>query len=136
MVKGKGKLKRGRDRPAPGGRAPASDADRLPAIWAAVAAIPRGRVASYGEIALRAGFPRRARLVGHALRAAPDDMPLPWHRVVNARGAISFPQGSVQHAEQRQRLEAEGVRFERGCVTPEFRGSTTDDLDELLWKPR
>lgn len=85
-------------------------------IYAAVARIPRGRVATYGQVARVAGLPRRARLVGYALFALDDDR-VPWHRVINARGEISprsFP-GPERH--QRVLLEAEGVRFSsRGRV--------------------
>jgi len=114
-----------------------ADTDRrlLERIWKQVAAIPRGRVASYGGIARRAGLPRRARLVGHALKAAPDDLQLPWYRVVNARGAISFPPGSRSYRLQRQLLEREGVRFRKGRVDLTSH-EVTDDLDALLWRPR
>ena len=114
-----------------------ADTDRklLERIWKEVAAIPRGQVASYGGIARRAGLPRRARLVGHALKKAPDGLGLPWHRVVNARGAISFPPGSRSYRLQRQRLEKEGVRFRKGRVDLASH-EITDDLDALLWQPR
>jgi methylated-DNA-protein-cysteine methyltransferase-like protein len=103
-------------------------------IYAAIRAVPRGRVATYGWIAERAGLPRRARLVGHTLRHAPRSLRLPWHRIINAQGRISFPRGSEPHAEQRRRLEAEGVRFVRGRVKlQQFGWQLT--LDELLWKP-
>jgi len=103
-------------------------------IWKAVAEIPRGEVASYGGIARRAGAPRRARLVGRALKVAPKDLKLPWHRVLNAQGRISLPAGSKAHRMQRRLLEAEGVVFRNGRVdTARSRGL---DLDALLWKPR
>ena len=103
-------------------------------IWRVVASIPRGRVESYGSIARRAGLPRRARLVGHALRQAPEALGLPWHRVVNAAGRISFPEGSRMHSLQRRLLEEEGVRFRGRAVAREHR-DTPPDLDELLWGP-
>lgn len=80
-------------------------------IWAAVRKIPRGRVATYGQVAAAAGLPRQARLAGYALHHAPPAMKLPWHRVINAQGRISFPPGSEAHDEQRRRLEKEGVQF-------------------------
>ncbi|HZF25564.1 MAG TPA: MGMT family protein [Steroidobacteraceae bacterium] len=105
----------------------------LERIYAAIRAVPRGRVATYGLIAERAGLPRRARLVGHALRHAPRRLRLPWHRIINAQGRISFPRGSEPYVEQRRRLEAEGVRFVRGRVKlAQFGWQLT--LDELLWK--
>lgn len=113
-----------------------TDQRLLERIWKAVAAIPPGRVASYGGIARRAGLPRRARLVGHALKVAPRSLDLPWHRVLNARGAISFPAGSAAHAEQRRRLAQEGVRFRNGRVDLAVNGTDVADLDELLWRPR
>lgn len=110
------------------------DAD-LERIWKAVAGIPAGNVDTYGGVARRAGLPRRARLVGHALKVAPPELDLPWHRVVNASGRISFPPGSRQHALQRKRLLSEGVRFVGERVAqPGFDGP--HDLDALLWKPR
>lgn len=111
------------------------DEPRLARIRAAVAAIPRGHVDSYGGVARRAGFPGCARLVAHALKTAPADLDLPWHRVVNASGRISFPSGSRQHALQRRLLAAEGVRFRKdGRVDPVARG-IGEDLDRLLWGP-
>jgi methylated-DNA-protein-cysteine methyltransferase related protein len=82
------------------------------AIAAVVAAIPAGRVASYGQVAALAGLPGRARLVGRVLSHAPEPGPeatLPWQRVVNARGEISLTGAAA--LEQRSRLEAEGIVF-------------------------
>ena len=106
----------------------------LERIWKAVAEIPRGEVASYGGIARRAGAPGRARLVGHALKVAPDSLKLPWHRVLNAQGRISLPAGSKAHRLQRRLLEAEGVLFRNGRAV--VSQSAKLDLDALLWKPR
>ena len=108
--------------------------DAIERIYAAIRAVPRGRVATYGWIAERAGLPRRARLVGHTLRHAPRGLRLPWHRIINASGRISFPRGSEPYAEQRRRLEAEGVPFVRGRVRLQQYGWQLT-LDELLWKP-
>jgi len=110
-----------------------TDRALLERIWAAVAAIPRGRVDSYGGVARRAGLPRRARLVGRALRLAPPELGLPWHRVLNAAGRISFPAGSDAYAEQRRRLEAEGLRFVGERV--EAGGDDPVGLDRALWGP-
>jgi len=103
----------------------------LQAIWKAVRAIPPGQVSSYGNVAKRAGLPGRARLVGHALKVAPTELDLPWHRVVAAGGRIAFPQTSRQFAEQRRRLRSEGVQLTRGRVVNE-----AVTMDELLWKRR
>jgi len=111
-----------------------TDRKLLLRIWKAVATIPRGQVASYGAVARCAGLPRRARLVGHALKVAPPALKLPWHRVVNARGAISLPPGSKAHRTQRRLLEEEGVVFTNGRVDLSNAGGL--DLDALLWRPR
>ena len=111
-----------------------TDRKLLERIWKAVADIPHGEVASYSGIARRAGAPRRARLVGHALKVAPASLELPWHRVLNAQGRISLPAGSKAHRMQRQLLEEEGVVFRNGRV--DMARSRGLDLDALLWKPR
>lgn len=80
-------------------------------IWQVISLIPPGRVATYGEVARQAGLPRGARRVGRALRGLPEDTRIPWHRVINAQGRISLPQGSASQYTQRERLEAEGVVF-------------------------
>lgn len=110
-------------------RATGASNQALRAIWKAVRAIPRGQVSSYGAVARHAGLPGRARLVGHALKVAPPELDLPWHRVVGAGGRIAFPMTSRHFAEQRKRLRAEGVALSRGRVVKE-----ASSLDELLWK--
>jgi methylated-DNA-protein-cysteine methyltransferase-like protein len=77
-------------------------------------------------------MPGRARLVGHALKAAPAGLELPWHRVLGAGGRIAFPKGSRLYAEQARRLRAEGLEVVDGRV----RNSGAPDLDMLLWKPQ
>jgi methylated-DNA-protein-cysteine methyltransferase-like protein len=75
--------------------------------------IPRGRVATYGQVAHLAGFPGRARQVGYAMSAVPDDSDIPWHRVINARGEVSHRSGgSAFERIQRALLEAECVAFD------------------------
>ncbi len=75
-------------------------------VYALVCQIPAGKVTTYGQIARWLGWERGARTVGWALRSAPADVP--WHRVVNGRGGISL----LENAEQRLRLESEGVVFD------------------------
>jgi len=86
---------------------------RYERIYAVIRRIPKGRVATYGQIADLAGFPGHARQVGYALYALREGTDVPWHRVVNARGRLSLgaviPEGDV---EQRIRLEIEGVEFD------------------------
>ncbi len=76
-------------------------------IWQIVAAIPAGRVTTYGDVALLAGSPRAARQVGGVLSRLPESTTLPWHRVVNRHGTISL-QGD-RLLRQRDALEAEGI---------------------------
>lgn len=85
-------------------------------IWQTVRIIPRGKVATYGEIASEAGFPGQARLVGYALHALPAGSKVPWHRIVNAQGKISFPPDSRAHLEQKKRLVNEGIVFIRDRI--------------------
>ena len=110
-----------------------TDAER---ILAAIKRIPRGRVSTYGAVADVAGLPRRARLVGTVLRTT--SARVPWQRVINASGRISFPVGSEAHTRQRKLLEREGVIFAGGRVDLQRYGWPRRDqeLDELLWKPR
>ncbi|MCG6873272.1 MAG: MGMT family protein [Gammaproteobacteria bacterium] len=94
-------------------------------VWQIVARIPSGRVATYGQVARLAGLGGHARVVGYALHNTPEQQDLPWHRVINARGEISFPPGSEEHAVQKERLAEEGVAF---------RGSRID-LAQFRWRP-
>ena len=104
------------------------------AICRTIAAIPWGRVASYGEIAARAGLPRRARLVGRVLRETPHGMELPWHRVLRADGRIAFAPGSPAFREQVRRLAAEGILSSNGRVDLARHGWERN-LDDFLWGP-
>jgi methylated-DNA-protein-cysteine methyltransferase-like protein len=80
-------------------------------IWQTVYGIPTGKVATYGQVARLAGLPGYARYVGSVLKKLPENSRLPWHRVINAGGRISFPAGSEQYCRQRSLLEAEGIVF-------------------------
>lgn len=106
---------------------PAGESAALEAIWQVVCAIPRGRVSTYGAVARTAGLPGRARLTGYALRVAPEELHLPWHRVVGAGGRIVFPSASREHKEQARRLRAEGVPVTAGRVAR----SALTQLDDL-----
>jgi methylated-DNA-protein-cysteine methyltransferase-like protein len=126
---------RGRAAPAPARRSHRQRETPLPAtsgtyprVYAVVMRIPRGRVATYGQVAAEAGVPHAPRVAGYALHALPVGSPVPWHRVVAAGGRLSLgrldPSGALT---QRMRLEHEGVRFDaRGCV----------DMTRHQWKPR
>ncbi len=95
-------------------------------IYAVVRRIPRGRVATYGQIAELAGLPGHARQVGYALHALPDGTAVPWHRVLNARGALSLRRSSGGEIAQRLLLEREGVRFDAGARVA---------LERVRWRP-
>ncbi len=83
-------------------------------IWQVVHQIPEGRVASYGQVAKMADLPGYSRYVGYVLKNLPSDSKLPWFRVVNSQGKISFPLGTRQYQTQKSRLEEEGVVFING----------------------
>jgi methylated-DNA-protein-cysteine methyltransferase-like protein len=92
-----------------------------------IARIPRGRVATYGQLARLAGFPLRARQVGYALAALPAGSVLPWQRVINARGEVSRRRRPGAELTQRMLLEREGIRFDgRGRIA----------LTRYQWAPR
>lgn len=86
-------------------------------VYAVVRRIPRGKVATYGQVAALAGRPRQARQVGYALHALPAGSDVPWHRVVNAAGRLSLTPDSGG-IEQRLRLLAEGVTVTEGGRIP------------------
>ena len=84
-------------------------------IRAVIRRIPVGKVATYGDVAARAGLPGRARLVGRVLGISPGNASLPWQRVVGAGGVLSVGRYAPEAGRtQRMRLEREGVRFTRG----------------------
>lgn len=107
---------------------------RAAAIRKAVRAIRRGSIASYGEVARRAGLPGRARLVGQVLRESGDEPRLPWHRVTGAGGRIAFPAGSANAREQLARLAREGVGAHGNRVVMKRKPVSGRSLDALLWK--
>ena len=96
-------------------------------ILAVVSRIPRGRVATYGQVAALAGLPRQPRLVGYALSALPEGSAVPWQRVVNAQGRVS-PRSGGRESDRLQRLllEKEGVRFSAAGAIP---------FDRYRWRP-
>ena len=107
-------------------------------IYAVIARVPRGRVATYGQIAGEAGLPGHARMVGYALSALPEGSRVPWHRIVNAAGRISLRSGGADGSGlgsgsdrpmdkiQRFLLEKEGVRFgDSGAIL----------LRKFRWRP-
>ena len=98
-------------------------------IYKVVKEIPRRKVATYGQVALYAGLPGHARLAGYALFNLPAPLlkKIPWWRVINAQGRISYSEARLGHDHlQRELLEKEGVEFdERGRIS----------LARYGWKP-
>ena len=91
--------------------------ERYERIYAVVAQIPEGQVATYGQVAALAGIPRHARQVGYALHSLPDSHDLPWQRVINSKGEVSPRSEPGWDGLQRAMLEDEGVEFDtRGRV--------------------
>ncbi len=98
-------------------RRPRAESPFFARVWALVRRIPRGRVATYGQVAALLGQARGARAVGWALRALPEELgrAVPWQRVVAATGRIS-PRAGPGPDLQRRLLRREGVRFVGGAV--------------------
>ena len=80
-------------------------------IYDVVRKIPKGRVATYGQVAALAGLPGRARQVGYAMHALPPGTSVPWQRVINAKGTVSLRRRPGAEITQRILLEREGIRF-------------------------
>lgn len=85
-------------------------------IWQWVAAVPPGNVATYGQIARLAGFPRHARYVGSVLKQLPADSTLPWFRILRSSGEPGFPPGSPQWLLQKEKLAEEGILMQNQKV--------------------
>lgn len=95
-------------------------------VLALIKAIPRGKVATYGLIAMLAGKPRGARGVGWLLHSCTKSHKLPWQRVIKSDGRLSFPALSRAHSLQKSLLEREGIVFLYGRV----------DLKIYLWNKK
>lgn len=93
-------------------------------IYEIVNQIPKGKVATYGQVALMAGNPRWARVVGYALHVNPDPQHIPCHRVVNRMGKLSPAFAFGGENVQKDRLESEGVEVIDNTV----------DLEKYIWK--
>ena len=86
-------------------------------IWQTVALIPKGKVATYGQIAKLSGYPSHARYVGSTLKKLPENSALPWFRVINAQGKISFPMGGDAYKRQHDLLKNDGVQFNNDRIS-------------------
>src|ERR1700761_9148020 len=105
--------------------APPQGDKAVAAIYAVIRRIPKGWVATYGQVAAMAGLPRRARLVGHVLQELGHATDIPWHRVVNAKGEVSYSLSrNGGDALQQRLLEQEGV---------EFNNENRFDLERFRW---
>jgi methylated-DNA-protein-cysteine methyltransferase-like protein len=101
--------------------------DSYERIYAVVSKIPRGKIATYGQVAELAGLSGHARQVGYALHATPDEIAIPWQRVVNAKGEISPRAEPLMAGVQKSLLDAEGIIFDaNGRI----------DLSRCRWQPR
>ncbi|WP_394494843.1 MGMT family protein [Shewanella sp. ENK2] len=94
-------------------------------IWFIVNMIPSGNVLAYGKVADLAGLPGRARYVSKALKEAPEHLNLPWHRVINSQGKISFKLNTLHFQNQQERLKSEGIEVNKGKIS----------LSKFEWKP-
>ncbi len=99
-------------------------------IYNEVKKIPRGRVATYGQIAAIIGFPRGAKMIGWALKALPKNTVVPWFKVVNREGRISIENPKFSKDLQAELLRKEGIEIEME------NGNYFVDLDKFLWKPK
>lgn len=91
-------------------------------IWFILSRVPEGTVVTYGQLASMVGAPGYARVVGNILKQLPAGSGLPWHRVINSKGQISFPEGSGKYKNQKELLEREGVTFISGKVNLKAHG--------------
>lgn len=111
---------------------PRPDREWARKVWQVVCEIPPGHVLTYGDVARLSGMPNYARRVSQAMRWAPREVKLPWHRVINSQGRISLPKDSQDGRRQKELLEREGVVFIKGRIDLErygYRGA----VDRLLW---
>ena len=101
--------------------------DSYQRIYTIVSMIPKGRVATYGQVAELAGLPRQARLVGYALNCLPKGSRIPWHRVINSQGRISLrAEGEGSDNRQMRLLKREKIKFNQQGVI---------DLKVFRWAP-
>ncbi len=102
-------------------------------VWLLVAKVPKGKVVTYGQLAYLLDSPGAARTVGWAMHSTPENLDIPWHRVINSKGRISLDCGEHDPNLQRVLLEQDGVVFdERGYVdlgTYQWH----PDMDEIDW---
>jgi methylated-DNA-protein-cysteine methyltransferase-like protein len=86
-------------------------------VWQVIHSIPSGKVCTYGRVAEMAGLPRQARAVGRYLSELPKDSKIPWHRVINSQGKISFEVGSDRFLTQKLKLQDEEVALTNNKIS-------------------
>lgn len=89
--------------------------------------VPKGKVATYGQIAKLAGKPQGSRGVSWILHSSSKAYNLPWHRILNSKGKISFPEGTSEFKQQKKLLEKEGIEFD---------GDNEIDMVEFQWNKK
>lgn len=97
--------------------------EKRDAILVVISSIPKGQVATYGSVAEMASLRGRARFVGTILKNLPTGTKIPWFRVINSQGKISFPENGEKFCEQKYRLESEGIQFKNNKI----------NLKQYLW---
>ncbi len=85
-------------------------------VWQVIHSIPAGKVCTYGRVAEMAGLPRQARAVGRYLSELPKDSKIPWFRVINSQGKLSFEVGSDRFVTQKLKLQDENIAFSNNKV--------------------
>ena len=99
-------------------------------VYALVRQVPRGRVTTYGDLAIALGLRSASRHVGFALAALPPRDDVPWHRVINSQGRLSSRAAGAPSGRQKQRLVAEGI-----AVSPHGRIVNFSELRfHFAWK--
>lgn len=94
-------------------------------VIALIQKIPKGNVATYGQIAKLAGKPQGSRGVAWILNSSSEAHKLPWQRVLNSKGTISFPVGSASFKKQKKLLMGEGIEFDKNNAI---------DMKQFQWK--
>ncbi|MFY8352430.1 MGMT family protein [Pseudoalteromonas sp. SSM20] len=97
--------------------------EKRDAILLVISSIPKGQVATYGSVAEMASLKGHARFVGSILKNLPSGSTIPWFRVINSQGKISFPENGEKFCEQKNRLESEGILFKNNKI----------NLKKYLW---
>jgi methylated-DNA-protein-cysteine methyltransferase-like protein len=107
------------------------DREKAQKIWQTASLVPQGKISSYGFIADLAGLPGRARMVGKVMQFAPQQMRVPWHRILKSNGQIAFAAGTESARRQTELLRLDGVEVINNRVSLK-RYRWQPELGELL----